>query len=167
MVTSFSGAARPDDASAGDTHQQFVIFTLEGQEYGIDIMAVREIRGWQPTTPISNAPEYVRGVIDLRGEIVPNIDLRAKFGMGDTEPTDGHVVVLVAVGERIVGILADSVSDIMTIRRDQVCAVPDGTQREGRKWLSGLASNDDRMMSILDLDALFGDQDMSISGEDV
>lgn len=154
-----------DEAGPDTDHKQFVTFTLGDLEYGVDIMAVREIRGWQPTTRIPNSPDYMCGVTNLRGVIVPNFDLRARFGMGETEPNNTHVVVLVAVGTRIMGILVDSVSDILTLPGDQISPVPEGTQPGRDKWLSGLTSTKGRMVSILDLEALFGEEGLAQRSE--
>ena len=156
-----TGTESDPGATANGTTKQFVTFTLGDLEYGVDIMAVREIRGWQPTTRIPNAPDHMRGVTNLRGVIVPNFDLRAKFGMGDTEPLPTHVVVLVAVGERIIGILVDAVSDILTVPSNQISPVPEGTQPGRDKWVCGLTSTEGRMVSILDLDAMFRADDLA------
>src|SRR6187200_1479888 len=104
-----------DRPAAGENTQQFITFTLGPEEYGIDIMVVREIKGWTETTPIPNAPDYVRGVINLRGVIVPIFDLRARFGMGLTTPTRMHVVIIVDTRSRTIGLLADAVSDIIAV----------------------------------------------------
>ena len=161
-----SGMDSDPAAAINGASKQFVTFTLGELEYGVDIMAVREIRGWQPTTRIPNSPEHMRGVTNLRGVIVPNFDLRAKFGMGETEPQPTHVVVLVAVGERIIGILVDAVSDILTVPTSQISPVPEGTQPGRDKWLCGLTSTANRMVSILDLDAMFQGDDLADLTED-
>ena len=95
---------------AGTAVKQFVTFTIGEEEYGVDIMMVREIKGWSPTTTLPNSPPYVRGVINLRGIIVPIFDLRMRFGMGLNEPGATHVVIIVKIGARTVGLLADGVS---------------------------------------------------------
>lgn len=159
------GRDNGEEAGPDSDYKQFVTFTLGDLEYGVDIMSVREIRGWQPTTRVPNSPDYVRGVTNLRGVIVPNFDLRARFGMGETEPNNTHVVVLVAVGARIIGILVDSVSDILTLPSDQISAVPEGTQPGRDKWVSGLTSTEGRMVSILDIDALFGEEGVAQRSE--
>ena len=100
-----------DRLAAGENTQQFITFTLGSEEYGIDIMVVREIKGWTETTMIPNAPTHVRGVINLRGVIVPIFDLRARFGMGLTATTTMHVVIIVATGTRTIGLLVDTVSE--------------------------------------------------------
>ena len=105
-------------------HEQFITFTLDAQEYGVDIMRVREIKGWTETTALPQAPSYVRGVINLRGIIVPILDLRARFGMGATEPTRMHVVIIVITGTRTTGLLVDAVSDIISVEPETIRPVP-------------------------------------------
>src|SRR5438067_1838812 len=108
------GSAAPRPASSG-TARQLITCTLGSSEYGIDIMAVQEIKGWTAPTSIPQAPDWVRGVINLRGVIVPILDLRARFGMAPTLPTPMHVVVIIQAAGRTMGILVDAVSDIIAI----------------------------------------------------
>src|ERR1700759_1598584 len=96
-------------AAVSENAHQFITFTLGDAEYGIDIMKVREIKGWTETTRIPNAPAHVRGVINLRGVIIPIFDLNARFGNGLTDPTAMHVVIIVQTGQRTVGLLVDTV----------------------------------------------------------
>lgn len=142
-------------ATATDGRQQFITFTLDAQEYGVDIMAVREIKGWTDTTTIPNAPRHVRGVINLRGIIVPIFDLRARFGMGMTEPSRMHVVIIVNTGGRTVGLLVDAVSDIITIGSDEIRPVPDMGVAGDDRFLDGLVALGERMVTLVSLDGLF------------
>jgi purine-binding chemotaxis protein CheW len=139
---------------ASETARQFITFTLGRQEYGVDIMLVREIKGWTETTSLPQAPAYVRGVINLRGVIVPIFDLRARFGMGITEPSRMHVVIIVIVGSRTTGLLVDTVSDIITVEREQVRPVPDIGLPTEAHFLEGLVALDDRMVTLVCLDGL-------------
>ena len=133
---------------------QYITFTVGGDEYGVDIMAIREIKGWTPTTSLPEAPEHMRGVIDLRGVIVPIIDLRARFHHGLTEATPTHVIIVVAIGEMMVGLLADAVVDIVTVSGSDIQPVPD-LEHQGRQgYLSGIVSVEGRMVVLLDLDNL-------------
>lgn len=141
-------------ASAGPT-VQFITFTIGGEEYGVDIMAVREIKGWAETTGLPNSPPYVRGVINLRGIIVPIFDLRARFGLGETQATKTHVVIIVTVLNRTVGILVDSVSDILTIQASDVRSVPDMDRSIDDAYLEGLVAVAERMVAIIALERLF------------
>lgn len=147
-------AAKKDERPVGPT-VQLITFTIGDEEYGVDIMAVREIRAWTDTTALPNTPRYVRGVINLRGTIVPIFDLRARFGMGETEPTKTHVVVVVGIGNRIIGILVDTVSDILTVAEQDVRPVPDIELAVDGAFLGGLITVTDRMVALIQLDKLF------------
>lgn len=135
--------------------KQFITFTVEDREYGIDIMSIREIKGWSQTTSLPNSPNYMRGVINLRGTVVPIIDLRARFNMGRTETTKTHVVMIVHVGKRLMGILVDAVSDILTLDTDTIRPVPALQDNHSNEILKGLVSLDDRMVGLLVLEKLF------------
>jgi purine-binding chemotaxis protein CheW len=134
---------------------QFITFSVGTEEFGVDIITVREIKGWTATTTLPNSPRYMRGVLNLRGTIVPIYDLRARFGLGDTEATKNHVIVIVAVSERIIGILVDAVSDILTIGAEDVCPVPEMDSGVDQRFLTGLVAVDQRMVALLALEQLF------------
>ena len=138
----------------GET-KQFVSFTIGEEEYCVDIIFIREIKGWVPVTPLPNSPEYMLGVLNLRGVIVPIFDMRCRFGLGKTETTPLHVMIIVAIGDRIMGILVDAVSDILTIGANQIMDVPDLDQRGDRKFLSGLITHEEHMVALLSLEELF------------
>ena len=123
---------------------QFISFAIDDDQYGVDIMAVREIKGWFEITHLPNQPEYVRGVLNLRGVIVPIIDLRCRFGQGTTEATAMHVVIIVQVDTRLVGLLADRVLDIVSFSQSQVQPVPKIAQAPRVNFLAGLAIIDRR-----------------------
>lgn len=144
------------DAVGSKNTQQFITFTLGQVEYGIDIMVVREIKGWTETTMIPNAPAHVRGVINLRGIIVPIFDLRARFNLGFTDPTKMHVVIIVAAGPRTVGLLVDTVSDIIAIDPEQIRDVPEMGMRVEDQLLDGLVAIESRMVTLVSLAGLFG-----------
>lgn len=139
---------------ANESLRQFITFTLGAQEYGVDIMLVREIKGWTETTSLPQAPHYVRGVINLRGVIVPIFDLRARFGMGATIPSRMHVVVIVITGSRTTGLLVDAVSDIISVLPDRIRSVPDIGLAAEEHFLEGLVSMDERMVTLVRLDGL-------------
>ncbi|MFC3050821.1 chemotaxis protein CheW [Kordiimonas pumila] len=134
---------------------QFVSFRVDESEYGIDIMAVREIQGWVKVTTLPNTPEYVRGVLNLRGIIVPIFDLRCRFGHGLTTASPLHVVIIVAVGERIMGLLVDAVSDILTINTEEILPVPEVEARSEQRFLDGLITVHERMVALLKIERLF------------
>jgi purine-binding chemotaxis protein CheW len=135
--------------------KQYVSFKIGGEEYAIDIMAVREIKGWTETTALPNQPEYILGVMNLRGIIVPVFDMRRRFGMGATEATRSHVVIIVAVLDRIVGLLVDAVSDILTIDGAEIRPVPEMDRGVATDFLSGIVSINESMVVILALEELF------------
>ena len=145
-----------DRAAVGENTQQFITFTLGAEEYGIDIMVVREIKGWTDTTMIPNAPAHVRGVINLRGVIVPIFDLRARFGVGLTVPTSMHVVIIVAAGTRTVGLLVDTVSDIISVNPKAIRPVPEMGLPTEDQFLDGLVAIENRMVTLVSLAGLFG-----------
>ncbi len=149
-------AATPVSATLADIAQQFITFTLDAQEYGVDIMMVREIKGWTETTALPQAPHYVRGVINLRGIIVPILDLRARFGMGATEPSRMHVVIIVTTAARTTGLLVDAVSDIVSVEPGAIRAVPQMGQPIEESFLEGLVPLGDRMVTLVSLEGLIG-----------
>jgi purine-binding chemotaxis protein CheW len=139
---------------------QFVSFKVDDSEYGIDIMAVREIQGWVSVTTLPNTPEHVRGVLNLRGIIVPIFDLRCRFGNGLTDATPLHVVIIVAVGDRIMGLLVDAVSDILTINTEEILPVPEIEARGDQRFLAGLITVNERMVATLEIEKLFDIDDL-------
>lgn len=158
--TSTRGAAPAHPQVAGTaglgTVQQYITFTLGAEEYGVDIMMVREIKGWTETTALPKAPAHVRGVINLRGVIVPILDLRARFGMGTTQPTSMNVVIIVDAGARTSGLLVDTVSDIISVEPDAVRPVPEMGTPVGEQYLEGLVALNERMVTLVSLDRLLG-----------
>ncbi|WP_169569007.1 chemotaxis protein CheW [Sneathiella limimaris] len=146
--------------------QQFVTFAIGDEEYAVDIMQVREIQAWSEVTVLPNQPEYMRGVLNLRGIIVPIFDLRCRFKQGRTEASPVHVVVIIAIGERIIGVLVDRVSDILTVEQDDIRPVPDMDDNGESKHLMGLVTAEERMVALLNTESLFNKDiiNPSISG---
>ena len=142
--------------AAGAQSAQFITFTLDSGEYGVDIMAVREIKGWTQTTSIPNAPRFINGVINLRGIIVPIMDLRARFGMEPITPTAMNVVIIISTGTRTTGLLVDGVSDIISVTPDAIRPIPDMGPGMREQMLAGLVALQDRMVSLVSLDFLIG-----------
>lgn len=140
------------DPDLGDS-MQLIAFLIAEQVYGVEITTVREIRAWNGATPLPNTQEFVRGVINLRGTIVPIFDLRARFGDGVTETTKNHVVVVMSVGDKWVGILVDAVSDILTISKSDVHKVPEGDNLDS-ELLNGIVTHDSKMVGLIDLNAI-------------
>jgi purine-binding chemotaxis protein CheW len=163
-VDSIAAGPTPADAPASGPAVQFITCRLGPAEYGVDIMAVREIKGWTETTAIPHAPPWIRGVINLRGVIVPILDLRVRFGMSPTEPTPTHVVVIVQSGERTAGVLVDAVSDIITIGAGDIRPVPEiGTGSVPVRLLTGLVPREQDMVSIMSLETLLDFQSASLA----
>jgi purine-binding chemotaxis protein CheW len=159
----------PDTARAATAPSQFISFAIGDDQYGVDIMAVREIKGWSEITHLPKQPDYVRGVLNLRGVIVPIIDLRCRFGQGLTEATPLHIVIIVQIGSRPVGLLADRVLDIVSLDASQIQAVP-RIARGGRvDFLSGLVTVEGAMIALIDLSNLltqqFGDEAETSGGD--
>ncbi|TAE33087.1 MAG: purine-binding chemotaxis protein CheW [Alphaproteobacteria bacterium] len=150
----------PQSATIGSNivreHSQFLIFSVNYEEYGVDIMTVREIRGWSDATRLPNTPEYVRGVMNLRGVIVPIFDLRARFTGILTEMTPKHVLIVLMAGERMVSILADTVSDIITANSEDMKCAPDMVTTVEQRYITGLIAVDQRMIVVLNMEKLLG-----------
>jgi purine-binding chemotaxis protein CheW len=140
------------DGSAGIAGlSQFISFAIGDDQYGVDIMAVREIKGWSQITRLPRQPDYMRGVLNLRGVMVPIIDLRCRFGQGMTEATPLHIVIVVQIGTRHVGLLADRVLDIVGCNASQVQPVPRIAQASRVDFLSGLVTIESGMIALIDL----------------
>ena len=151
--------AQKNNSSKEGGAQQFLTFTVGGEEYGVDIMTVREIKGWTETTRLPNSQEFMRGVMNLRGLIIPIFDLRSRFHMGVTEATAKHVVIILAIGERNIGILVDTVSDILDASVEQIKPAPtSGDTQVDADYISGLISIEERMVVLLDVEHLFDAQ---------
>ncbi len=135
--------------------QQFLTFMMADEEYGVDILTVQEIRGWEAITAIPNAPAYVQGAINLRGTIVPIIDLRLRFGLKQADYGAVTVVIVVKVelnhGVKVMGLVVDAVSDVYSIDWQQAKDVPDVTQRENSEFVDGLVNVGEKMVVLLNL----------------
>lgn len=149
----FAQDAQADQALV--THHQYVTFLVDERSYGIDINLVREIKQWSATTALPHQPTYTRGVLNLRGTIVPVHDLRARFCGDLTQANANNVIVIVWIGQKTVGILVDAVSDIISVAHDDIKPVPNGQMGGDAATISGLVSGEDMMVAILDLAALF------------
>lgn len=138
--------------------QQYLSFKLAGEEYAIDILKVQEIRGLEKPTRIPNTPDYLLGVINLRGAVVPIVDLRVRFNLMESAAKDNAVIILVKVdtgnGERTLGMVVDAVSDVYAINAEDVSETPDLASTMVKQFVTGLASVDDKMMIMLDIDTL-------------
>jgi len=132
--------------------RELIAFRIGDQEFCVDIMSVREIRGWAPATPLPRTPSFVKGVINLRGAVLPIIDLGARLGLKTSEPTARHVIMVVNIGERTVGLLVDAVSDIINMSDDLVQPTPDVASDQVKTFVKGLFALEGRMVSLIALD---------------
>ncbi len=139
------------EALTNAADRELIAFRIGEQEFCVDIMSVREIRGWTPATPLPRAPGYMKGVINLRGAVLPIIDLGARFGLRTSEPTARHVIMVAHVGGRLVGLLVDAVSDIVQLDEGAVQPTPDVASDEVRTFVKGIFAIDGRMISLIDL----------------
>lgn len=140
------------------TAPQYLTFLLGAEEYGVGILRVQEIKGHSAITPLPNVPPHLRGVINLRGTVVPIVDLRVRFGMPVAELTRFNVFVIVSLGRRVLGLLVDAVSDVLDIDEDRIQAPPDLGPTVDLSFVSGMARIDERLISLLDLDRLLVEQ---------
>jgi purine-binding chemotaxis protein CheW len=154
-----------DMMTASDDGQQYLTFVLAGEEYGVDILRVQEIKGWDNVTHIPNTPEYVRGVINLRGTIVPIIDMRMRFGLEQLEYGPTTVVIVLRVlseaGDRIMGVIVDGVSDVYNMLDEDIKASPDFGAAVDTAFVKGLATVNEKMVIILDIDHMLNSRELS------
>ena len=134
--------------------EQFLTFRLHGQDYGIAILKVQEIKGWDKMTPIPNSPLYVKGVLNLRGVIVPVFDLRLRFGLPEAARDAFTVIIVVNIGGRPAGIVVDAVSDVINVSVEQQCAAPEYEGQQNREFIKGLAQVDGKLLILLDIDRM-------------
>ncbi|PWW36523.1 chemotaxis protein CheW [Chromohalobacter israelensis] len=150
------------EAAIDTQSQEYLVFSLGSEEYAVDILKVQEIRGYENVTRIANAPDFIKGVTNLRGVIVPIVDLRIKFNLDKVEYEGQTVVIVVNVSDRIVGIVVDGVSDVMTLSSDQIKPAPEFGETLSADYLSGLGSLEDRMLVIVDIEKLLTSEEMAL-----
>ncbi len=137
---------------SGPNGRELIAFRVGAQEFCVDVRQVREIRGWTPATALPHTPGYVRGVINLRGAVLPIVDLASRLGFGETDPSARHVIIVAEIGAQLVGLLVDAVSDILTVTDDMVQPTPDVASDTAKTFLRGVMTVDDRMVTLLALD---------------
>ncbi|QUT13988.1 chemotaxis protein CheW [Rahnella inusitata] len=148
---------------AGETvGQEFLIFTLGDEEYGIDILKVQEIRGYDQVTRIANTPAFIKGVTNLRGVIVPILDLRVKFAQENVIYNENTVVIVLNFVNRVVGIVVDGVSDVLSLTQDQILPAPEFAVTMSTEYLTGLGSLGDRMLILVDIEKLLSSEEMAL-----
>ncbi len=136
------------------SRMELISFDVRGEAFCIDIMAVREIRGWTQATPLPQAPDDVRGVINLRGSVLPILDLGARLGLGQTEPTSRNAILVVAVHGTFIGLLVDGVDEILSVGASDIHPAPELCRGEGRSLVSGLLPGEGRMIKVLSLEVV-------------
>ena len=160
-LDSLTAAGKPQGAGAAKA-LEFLSFTLGQEEYGIDIQKVQELRGYDAVTRIANAPEHIKGVVNLRGIIVPIIDMRIKFNLGAPSYDQFTVVIILNIASRVMGMVVDSVSDVITLTPEQIKPAPEMGSVLDTEYLMGLGTLDERMLILIDLDRLMSSDEMGL-----
>ncbi len=148
--------------NAEETNREFLTFTLGQEEYGIEILKVQEIRGYDAVTHIANTPDFIKGVINLRGSIVPIVDMRIKFNLGHVEYDEFTVVIILNVARRVVGMVVDGVSDVVTLTTEEIKPAPEFGSGIDTKYVTGIGTVDDRMLILVDIERLMTSRDMEL-----
>ena len=157
------GTSAPVTAAAVQADNEYLTFTLGKEEYGIDILKVQEIRGYEAVTRIANAPEFIKGVVNLRGIIVPILDMRIKFNLGAAKYDQFTVVIILNVAGRVVGMVVDSVSDVIQLTVENIRPAPDfSSSTFDTKYITGLGTIDERMLILVDIERLMSGVDMRL-----
>jgi purine-binding chemotaxis protein CheW len=148
-----------------DNAREMLVFKLGSEEYGVDILKVQEIRGYEKVTPIPRSPDYLKGVVNLRGTIVPVIDLRIRFGMPDPKYDSLTVVIVLRIAGRIVDAVVDAVSDVVRLAENEIREAPKLGAMVDSSYLSGVATQGERMILALDIEKLLSAAEMNLLGE--
>ena len=162
MMVKEHAAKGQGTGESGGHSQEYLLYTLGPEEYAIDILKVQEIRGYEAPTTIANAPDFLKGVINLRGTIVPIVDLRIKFKVGTADYTPVTVVIILNIGSRVVGIVVDSVSDVTMLGQDQIRPAPEFAATVDTKYINGLCTLDERMLIVVDIERLMMSREMAL-----
>ncbi|MFC5462607.1 chemotaxis protein CheW [Massilia niabensis] len=139
------------NSNTEDSSREVLAFKLGQEEYAIDILAVQEIRGYEPVTRIANAPDFIKGVVNLRGVIVPIVDMRIKFALSNSTYDSTTVVIVLNLGKQTVGMVVDSVSDVTNLAAEQIRPAPDMGSALSADYLTGLGTVDERMLILIDI----------------
>lgn len=157
MTPTTATTARAGAAGPPTDGRQFLTFRLEEEEYGVEILRVQEIKGYSRITPLPNTPPEVKGVMNLRGTIVPIIDLRCRLGLREAEYDQFTVIIVVTVGPKVVGLVVDAVSDVLNVTAAELAPAPDLGARVDISFLTGLARAGDRLVTLLNVERLIGE----------
>lgn len=148
-----------------DGYMEVLSFTLGSEEYGIDLLKVQEIRGYDAVTHIANAPEHIKGVVNLRGVIVPIVDMRIQLNLGSPSYDQFTVVIILSIGTRVIGMVVDSVSDVITLTPEQIKPAPALGSNMSSDYLIGLGAIDERMLILVDIGRLMSQADIGLFEE--
>ena len=159
--------ATPGLPSERQGQRELLTFTLGAESYGIDILQVQEIRGDEPPTRLANAPAFIKGVVNLRGHIVPIIDLRVKLGLGEARYDSSTVVIILNILKRVVGVVVDGVSDVVALAPDAVKPAPEFGGVLDTQYIQGLATLGGELLIVVDIERLMGSRDMALIAETV
>ena len=151
-----------EEVAAASQGRELLTFTLGNEEYGIDILKVQEIRGYDAVTTIANSPAFIKGVINLRGIIVPIVDMRIKFNLGKVDYNQFTVVIILNLANRVMGIVVDGVSDVITLTPEQLKPAPEFGTSLDTQYITGLGTVDDRMIIVIDIEKLMSSRDMEL-----
>ena len=162
MIANSSKTSAPAQAHQMGMAQEYLTFTLGSEEYGVDILKVQEIRGYEKPTAIAHAPEFIKGVVNLRGTIVPIVDLRIKFKLGEVKYDQFTVVIILNVAGRVVGVVVDGVSDVVGLTPEQMRAAPDFSSSFDTQYITGLGTVDERMLILVDIEKLMTGAEMAL-----
>ena len=165
MSVGTAGGATHSQQGGGERLREFLSFRLGGEEYGIEILKVQEIRGWEQPTSIANTPAFIKGVINLRGIIVPIVDLRLKFNLGEAKYDEFTVVIILSVAKRVVGAVVDAVSDVLSLAPAQIKPAPEFSAALETQFITGLGTAEERMLILLDIERLMTSKDMQLMDE--
>ena len=145
---------------AAGAMRELISFRIGAQEFCVDIMAIREIRGWTPATALPQSPAFVKGVINLRGAVLPIVDLASRLGFESTEVNDRNVIIVADIGGQVVGLLVDAVSDILTVTDDVIQPTPDVASETAKTFVRGLIAMEGRMISLIGLEHVLPDLEL-------
>ncbi|MBS1212930.1 MAG: chemotaxis protein CheW [Proteobacteria bacterium] len=151
-----------DKSDQGGHGSEWLTLTLGDEEYGVAILKVQEIRGYETVTRIANAPPFIKGVINLRGEIVPIVDMRIKFNLGNVTYNDLTVVIVLNISDRVIGMVVDGVSDVISLSAEQIRPPPEMGAALDTKYIIGMGTVDNRMIILVDIEKLMSAEDMAL-----
>lgn len=157
-----TGVTESTNGSMGNMDNEFLTFRLGSEEYGINILEVQEIRGYGAVTHIANAPEFIKGVVNLRGNIVPIIDMRIKFKLDKADYDQFTVVIILTILGRVIGIVVDAVSDVINLNAEQMQPAPQFGTMINAEYIMGLGTVEERMLILMDIEKLMGSSEMGL-----